>query len=128
MGNHIAHGQQSLQKLNSQGRQLESVVLPEKDFGVLRRELNRNAVDFSVKKDRASGEYTFYFKGQDIDRVHKGLEKCIQGLEKDASRKSVKEVMEHASKKASEQSVNRDAKGLEPDKERLKPQRGAPEI
>jgi hypothetical protein len=69
----ITHGEQSLKKLNLQGKKLESIELTGEDMQAFKRELNKYAVDFSIKKDTETQNYTVFFKGQDVDRVYKGL-------------------------------------------------------
>lgn len=106
----ITHGEQSVKKLNLQGKQLESVKLSGEDIKTFKRELKRHGVDFSVMKDRTTGEYSVFFKAQDIDRVYNGLEKCIKGFvaEKVKERKPIKEAMENAKKKAAEQAQSKE--------------------
>lgn len=111
--NAIVHGQQSLQNLNKQGRQLESVNLPGEDIKAFRQQLKRYNVDFSVMKDGNTGEQTVFFKAQDVDRVYKGLENCVKGLSLDKSdeKKPIKDVMAKAEQKARDQAI--EAKGKE---------------
>ena len=45
----ITHGEQSLKKLNLQGKKLESIELTGEDMQAFKRELNKYAVDFSIK-------------------------------------------------------------------------------
>lgn len=66
----ITHGEQSLKKLNLQGKKLESIELTGEDMQAFKRELNKYAVDFSIKKDTETQNYTVFFKGQDVDRVY----------------------------------------------------------
>ena len=78
----ITHGEQSLKKLNLQGKKLESIELTGEDMQAFKRELNKYAVDFSIKKDTETQNYTVFFKGQDVDRVYKGLQKCVENFQK----------------------------------------------
>ena len=102
------HGQQSLQALNKQGRQLESVNIPSEDIKEFRRQLNRFNVDFSIMRDRGTGENAVFFRAQDVDRVYQGLEGCLKWmfLDKVGTQKSIKDVMENAVRKAEEQAQN----------------------
>lgn len=101
----IQHGQQSLSKLNLQGKKLEQIELTGEDMKNFRRELNRYSVDFSVMQDRTSGNYTVFFKGQDIDRVYAGLQKCVQDFNK--GKRPIKEVMRDAEEKAAQRAASR---------------------
>lgn len=101
----IQHGQQSLSKLNLQGKKLEQIELTGEDMKNFRRELNRYSVDFSVMQDRTSGNHTVFFKGQDIDRVYAGLQKCVQDFNK--GKRPIKEVMRDAEEKAAQRAASR---------------------
>lgn len=98
----ITHGEQSLKKLNLQGKKLESIELTGEDMQAFKRELNKYAVDFSIKKDTETQNYTVFFKGQDVDRVYKGLQKCVENFQK-GSKKPIKEVMKEAEEKAAQE-------------------------
>ena len=62
------YGQQSLSALNRQERPLASVDVNEKTLPYIRRQLKQYSVDFSVTKDRDTGQMYLWFKGQDVDR------------------------------------------------------------
>ena len=100
----IEHGQQSLRKLNLQG-QLESVTLTGQDITAFRKQLNKYSVDFAVKKDRGSGEYSVFFKGRDTDRVYLGLENVLKTAIDRTNKKPMKEVMEQAIQKSAERAA-----------------------
>lgn len=102
----IQHGQQSLSKLNLQGKKLEQVELAGEDMKNFRREMNRYSVDFSIMQDRTSGNYTVFFKGQDVERVYAGLQKCVQNFEK-GNKKPIKEVMRDAEERATQRAAER---------------------
>lgn len=104
--NQIVHGRQSLKSLNNQGRQLESVNLSGEDIAAFRKELKQYNVDFAVMKNKDTGEHTVFFKAQDVDRVYKGLGKCVKGisLDKETDKKPMKDVMDKAIQKAEERS------------------------
>lgn len=104
----IKHGEQSIRRLNLQNRQLESMEVPGEDIKAFRRELNKYSVDFSVYKDKETGAYSVFFKGQDIDRVHYGIENALKDFDKlHHDKKPVKEVMEDAVKRAAEREAGR---------------------
>lgn len=101
----VGHGQQSLKKLNLQGKKLEQVEIPGEDVRALRRELNRYAVDFSITRNAANENYMVYFKSQDVDRVYTGLKKCVENLRERQGRKPVREVMKEAHQRAENRDV-----------------------
>jgi len=99
----IRHGEQNLQKLNLQKKQLESVNISGADLKGFRKQLNQHGVDFSIMRDK-NGQHIVFFKAQDINRVYLGLEKHMQGLKLDRnSRKPIKEVIESAVQRAAAQ-------------------------
>ena len=99
--NQIKHGQQSLKKLNLQGNQLDIVKIPGQDIAAFRRQLNKYSVDFSVMKDRKTGEHLVFFKGQDTNRVYAGLEKVLEkNINRNNDKKPRKEVFKQAKQKS----------------------------
>lgn len=100
----ITHGEQSIQKLSLQNKQLESVNLSGDDIKEFRKQLNKYSVDFHVQRDKSTGLHTVFFKSQDTDRIYLGLESCMKKLTLDRSiKKPIKEVMENAVQRAAEQ-------------------------
>lgn len=57
------YGQQSLDALNRQERPLASVDVNKKTLPYIRRQLKQYSVDFSVTKDRDTGQMYLWFKG-----------------------------------------------------------------
>lgn len=106
--NRIQFGEQKLAMLNKQGRQLESVDLHSQDIKAFRQQLRKYSVDFSVMKDRASGNYSVFFKSQDVDRVYAGLAKCVEQMD-GKSRRPMKEVMQEAEQRAAARQAERSA-------------------
>lgn len=100
--NGIEHGEQQLKKLNMQGKQLESVAITGEDIKDFRKQLNKYSVDFSVMRDRNSGEYSVFFKGQDTDRVYSALKDVLSTSidRSDKSKRPAKEIMQAAIEKA----------------------------
>ena len=96
----IEHGEQSLKKLNMQGRKLESIDLPDSDIKSFRKQLNKHSVDFSIMQNKDTKEYTIFFKGQDIERVSMGLKNCLNDISKNKNKKSFKETAKLAVEKA----------------------------
>lgn len=110
--NKIEHGEQSLKKLNMQGRKLESIELPDKDIKSFKKQLNKHSVDFSIMQHKDTKDYTIFFKGQDIERVNMGLQNCLIDISKDQNKKpfkeKVKEAVEKANQKNKEVDMNKD--------------------
>ena len=110
--NKIEHGEQSLKKLNMQGRKLESIELPDQDVKAFKKQLNKHSVDFSVMQNKDTKEYTIFFKGQDIERVNMGLQNCLIDISKDRNKKPFKETaklaVEKANQKNKEADMNKD--------------------
>lgn len=100
-------GQMSLKALSAQGRQLESVEVPGEDVQRLRRELKKYHVDFTVMRDKETGKCEVYFKSQDVERVYKGLEHVVADWDKNADRKSAKELFAEAKKEAARRQAAR---------------------
>lgn len=119
---YIEHGKQSLKKLNQQNRKLEKVDLSKEDIKSFKRELNRYHVDFSIMRDKESGLYSIYFKSQDIDRVHSGLQNCIKSYSKNIKR-PIKETIEVAKQKAEDRAEQSKASAKEKSAERGKDER-----
>lgn len=57
-------------------------------------------------KDRESGNHTVFFKGQDVERVYSGLQKCVQNFDK-AKKKPIKEIMQEAEQRANQRNAER---------------------
>lgn len=103
----VEHGEQKIQKLNMQGKQLESVALMDEDIKPFRKELNKYGVDFAVVKDKQTGEHSVFFKGQDTERVYMALEKVLNTAidRADKGKKPAKEIMQEAVAKAAERNA-----------------------
>ena len=71
------YGEQSITALNRQERQLSSVDVNEKTVPYVKRQLRQYGVDFSITKDKDTGQMYLWFKGQDVDRIQTALENCI---------------------------------------------------
>ena len=113
------YGQQSLKKLNIQGRQLESINLPNEDIQLFKRELKRYNVDFSVMKDKkADKRYIIFFKGQDVDRVYKGLESCVRGLDQTQAGKPINQRIQEAIQKYKDKDISKNVKERQREKSR----------
>lgn len=101
----IVHGEQTLEQLNAQGRELKHVEIHEEDLQAVRDALKHYGVDFHVMKDEKSGTYYLFFKAQDIDRVHMGIEQYV----KDLGRSPMEEQIKDAAQEAQERNDVREA-------------------
>ena len=70
------NGQMDIKKLDRQGKQLECVELPAGELRDIKKQLNQYGVDFAVLRD-GKEKVSLYFKAQDVDRVYKGMQKCL---------------------------------------------------
>ena len=70
------NGQMDIKKLDRQGKQLECVELPCGELRDIKKQLNQYGVDFAVLRD-GKEKVSLYFKAQDVDRVYKGMQKCL---------------------------------------------------
>ncbi len=104
---------QNLGKAGLKGQNLENIEISGNEIKNLKRELQKNAVDFSVMKNSASGNYEVFFKGQSIDKIYAGLQKYVQGVT-EKKRIPMKEVM----RKAQERAQRRAAERKNPQQER----------
>lgn len=105
--NSPAHGEQKLEQLNAQNRQLESVDISATDLKAVKQELKQYSVDFSVKKVPNSNEYKVFFKGQDVDRVYQGLSNYVKGIDNLTKKKPMQETIKEAEKEANDRAEAR---------------------
>ena len=68
------NGQMDIKKLDR--KQLECVELPAGELRDIKKQLNQYGVDFAVLRD-GKEKVSLYFKAQDVDRVYKGMQKCL---------------------------------------------------
>ncbi len=62
--------------------QLEEIEVKDKDLKVLKKELNKNGVKFSVMKDKETGNYSVFFQAKDIKVMDKTFRNVIAKNEK----------------------------------------------
>ena len=101
------YGQQSLSALNRQERPLASVDVNEKTLPYIRRQLKQYSVDFSVTKDRDTGQMYLWFKGQDVDRIQTALENCIAERGKERPIPELRDLCDHAAQRVKEMNQSR---------------------
>lgn len=101
----IVHGEQTLEQLNAQGREMKHVEIHEEDLQAVRDALKHYGVDFHIMQNPDSDVYYLFFKAQDIDRVHMGIEQYV----KDLNREPMEEQMKDAVQEAQERNDAREA-------------------
>ena len=67
--------------------QLESIILKDKDFKELKKELNKYGVKFSVMRDKKGKEYSLFFQSKDTVVIDKAFKNAILKVEKKEVRK-----------------------------------------
>lgn len=80
--------------------QLEHLSLPKGELKELKKLLNRYSVNFSVMKDKESGEYSVFFQAKDTKVMEKALTKAVENAEKKHDRKesTLKKIKEFKEK------------------------------
>ena len=99
--------QQSLSSLNRQERLLASVDVNEKTLPYIRRQLKQYYVEFSVTKDRDTGQMYLWFKGQDVDRIQTALENCIAERGKERPIPELRDLCDRAAQRVKEMNQSR---------------------
>ena len=97
------YGQQSLSALNRQA----SVDVNEKTLPYIRKQLKQYSVDFSVTKDRDTGQMYLWFKGQDVDRIQTALENCIAERGKERPIPELRDLCDRAAQRVKEMNQSR---------------------
>ena len=97
------YGQQSLSALNRQERPLASVDVNEKTLPYIRRQLKQ----YSVTKDRDTGQMYLWFKGQDVDRIQTALENCIAERGKERPIPELRDLCDRAAQRVKEMNQSR---------------------
>lgn len=77
---HHETGEQSLKTLNKSADTKNNVSVNSEDIHALRAELKQHKVDFAIKQDKETGNYTLFFKGKDVDTVKLGLQKSAKSF------------------------------------------------
>lgn len=110
-----AHGEQTLEELNAQNRELRHADFDKTDLESIRRELKHYAVDFHVMQ-APDGSYQLFFKAQDIDRVYEGVRQYVRDLERPYMDTQIKDAAKEAdarnaaaAEKAAEKAAERTA-------------------
>lgn len=71
-----------------------------KDVRALRREFNRNHINFAVKRSRETGYYTVFYSAQDANRMKKAFEKVLDKSVEKPKRPPMKERLAAAVKES----------------------------
>lgn len=74
-------GRQNLAELQKKGA-LEHVDIDKTDLRALKKEFKKYNIDFSMIRVKGTNEFHVFFRGNDIDRVHLGLEKVVKDFQK----------------------------------------------
>lgn len=112
-------GAQSLSQLNRQGRPLNSIEVDSEALKDIKQQMKAYSVDFAVTKDKDTGNYSLWFKGQDIERIQMALEHCIIDRGKDSKVHSkLQAICDHAKELANQ--LNTKVRSRQPERgERL---------
>ena len=73
----------------------------------IRRQLKQYSVDFSVTKDRDTGQMYLWFKGQDVDRIQTALENCIAERGKERPIPELRDLCDRAAQRVKEMNQSR---------------------
>ena len=104
-----AHGKQTLKDLNKQNAELQNIPISEKDVKNFEKELRKFGVDYAVKKDvTQANSYVVYFKARDITQIDDALKSYTTKQFSRENRPSIKERINRAVEKASQQTFKRD--------------------
>lgn len=79
--------------------QLEHLSLPKGELKELKKLLNRYGVNFSIMKDKETGEYSVFYQAKDTKVMEKALTKAVENAErkhdrKESTLKKIKEFKE----------------------------------
>lgn len=74
-------GKQNIAELQKKGA-LEHVDISKTDLRALKKEFKKYNVDFSIRREKDSGLYHVFFKGNDVDRVQLVLQKVVKEFDK----------------------------------------------
>lgn len=66
----VHHGRQTVRQLVRQGRGVQNIEITNRNIRSFERVARKYGVDFALKKDKASGKYLVFFKGQDADALN----------------------------------------------------------
>lgn len=103
-------GKQSIKKLNSKGKPIDSIPVSDLELKALGKELKKFGVDYAVRKRVSEkGIYDIYFKGSDVVQIRAGLRDYSSKVQNQGfkpQRPSIKERMKAAVEKAKSQKIN----------------------
>ncbi len=103
-------GKQTVKQLQRKGASVEKVPIASEDLKQLRRELNRYGVDYSLLREKGTGKYTLFFKGQDATLIRTALEKCLgDSVTNRPKRRSIRKILEDAVTRAKQRQEQRSA-------------------
>lgn len=80
--------------------QLEHLSLPKGELKELKKLLNRYGVNFSIMKDKETGEYSVFYQAKDTKVMEKALTNAVENAERKHDRKesTIKKIKEFQEK------------------------------
>lgn len=103
----VNRGEQTLKQLTAQDAGTSSIELTDPKLRLLRRELNKNGVDFSPVKT-GKGKYTLFFKGRDADTITHAFNQYTAKVVKQAKKPSIRKLLSAMKEKAAQMDTQRD--------------------
>jgi len=102
----VKRGEQTLKQLTAQNAGLSSIELTDPKLRLLRRELNKDGVDFSPVKT-GKGQYVLFFKGRDADAITHAFNQYTTKVVKQAERPSIRKLLSNMKEAAAQRNAER---------------------
>ena len=102
----VKRGEQTLKQLAAQNAGLSSIELTDPKLRLLRRELNKDGVDFSPVKT-GKGQYVLVFKGRDADAITHAFNQYTAKVVKQAERPSIRKLLSNMKEAAAQKNAER---------------------
>jgi len=102
----VKHGEQTLKRLAAQNAGLSSIELTDPKLRLLRRELNKDGVDFSPVKT-GKGQYVLFFKGRDADAITHAFNQYTVKVVKQAERPSIRKLLSNMKEASAQKNAER---------------------
>jgi hypothetical protein len=103
----LKHGKQTLEQLDKHGSGRSSIELSDPNLRLLKREMNKKSVDFSIQKD-GKGKYLLFFKGNDQDAMTAAFRNYSRKMVKAAGRPSITSTLAAMKAEAAKRDIGRD--------------------
>ena len=108
--NAIRSGKQSLRALSRQNVALDSIPVSNVDIKAMTTQLRRYGIDFSVTKNKATKDFSLFFKGSDTAAITTALEQIVKdSSEPKTEKKPLNEQRKQAQEKADSQNKSKAA-------------------